>query len=186
MLEQAIKKQLIDHFKMLDKTITLRAYKAEHPSYKDLTSLLREVTDLSDRISFVEVEGQKDEIRFDILLEEKETGIIFRAIPSGHEFSTLILAILNASGKGKMPDAQISEKIRNLKGPINLTSYISLSCEVCPDVVQNLNQMALLNEHFTHTIVDGALCPEEVSQMEIHGVPAIFNVLHLGLKIPRL
>ncbi|MFK7823080.1 MAG: alkyl hydroperoxide reductase subunit F [Oligoflexales bacterium] len=183
MLEQAIKQQLKEHFKLLDKTITLRVYKSEQPSYQELTDLLRDVANLSEKIEFVEIGSSNKEIRFDILAQNKDTGIIFRAIPSGHEFSTLILAILNASGKGKMPDPQLSSKISSLNGKIHLTSYISLSCEVCPDVMQKINQITLLNENMTHTIVDGSLYPEEVSMLEIQGVPAIFSegkLIHSG------
>ena len=175
MLEQEIKNQLKTHFNLLDKNITLRAYKSDHPNYQDMIGLLREVSNLGQKIELLELTNSEKEIRFDILAEGKETGIVFRAVPSGHEFSTLILAILNASGKGKMPDTGLSNKISQLKGKIHLTSYISLSCEVCPDVVQSLNQIALLNEHMTHTIVDGSLYPEEVSALEIQGVPAIFS-----------
>lgn len=175
MLDQGIKNQLKEHFKLLDRTISLRAHKSLHPSYQDLASLLQDVASLSQWIEFQEQQSKNNEICFDLLADGQETGITFQAIPSGHEFSSLILAILNASGKAKMPDKSLTQKIANLKGPIHLTTYMSLSCEVCPDVIQTLNQIALLNGHISHTIVDGALFPEEVNNLEIQGVPAIFS-----------
>ena len=116
--------------------------------------------------------------------EEKETGIRFRAIPGGHEFSSLLLAVLNADGKGKnLPDEGISRRIKALQGPIRLQTYVSLTCTNCPDIVQALNVVALLNPHITHDTIDGAVFQEEADALKIQAVPSVYangKPLHVG------
>lgn len=176
MLDDSIKAQLQEHFAKLEQNITLRVWDCSHKqNYYDLLSLLEGVATTSNLIEVKKLDTQSENIQFDILSDGQETGIVFRLIPGGHEFSTLILAILNADGKGKMPDESLAKRIKNLKGPIELTTYVSLSCEVCPDVVQTLNQITLLNEHMKHTIVDGALFVEEIKKLGIQGVPAVYH-----------
>jgi alkyl hydroperoxide reductase subunit F len=100
-------------------------------------------------------------------------GIAFRGVPGGHEFSSFVLAILNRDGKGKLPDAGIAARIRALQGPVRLRTYVSLSCENCPEVVQALNVMASLHPDFRHETVDGAVAQEEVAALGIQGVPSV-------------
>ena len=115
-------------------------------------------------------------LEFRLLRNDKDTGIHFRAVPNGHEFSSLILAVLNADGKGKnLPDEATRRRIGALGGQIALTTYMSLTCTNCPDVVQALNLLALSNPRITHTAVDGALFPEEVARLNIQAVPAVFH-----------
>jgi alkyl hydroperoxide reductase subunit AhpF len=102
------------------------------------------------------------------------TGIKFRGIPTGHEFTSLLLAILNADGKGKnIPDEAICRRIQALKGDIHLTTYVSLTCTNCPDVVQTLNLMALLNPRIHHEMVDGAIYREEANALGVQAVPSV-------------
>lgn len=183
MLDENIKKQLREHFAKLESKLSLRVWKSDHPSFPDLMILLESVASTSPNIELLELEEKIEKIQFDLLIDGKETGIIFRTVPGGHEFTTLVLAILNAGGQGKMPDAGLTKRIQNIKADISLTSYISLSCEVCPDVVQALNQMTILNEKMTHVIVDGAVYASEVKELGLQGVPAIYHqgeLLHSG------
>ena len=105
-------------------------------------------------------------------------------MPSGHEFTSLILAILNADGKGKnLPDEFTIKRIEALKGDINLTTYMSLSCTNCPDVVQALNIITLLNKNIRHEAVDGAINQPEVDSLGIKSVPTVFcngESFHIG------
>ena len=97
----------------------------------------------SDKIKTVYQEGEQ--FSFSILRNGEETGISFRGIPNGHEFTSLLLAILNSDGQGKnLPDEAIAARIKSLKGEIRLQTYVSLTCTNCPDVVQALNVMALI------------------------------------------
>lgn len=183
MLDPNLKTQIRDIFKSLeaDYVFDIRV-RAGHPSRNELIGLLEETASCSEHIRCTIQEG--DDLVFRLLKQTEDTGIRFRAIPNGHEFSSLLLAVLNADGKGKnLPDAAACKRIQALKGPISLTTYMSLSCTNCPDVVQALNVMALLNPAITHTAVDGALFTEETEKLHIQAVPAVFDGeqrLHVG------
>jgi len=158
-----------------------------HPSYsesQELIQFLDEVASCSERVSCETLLSQEPKLEFSLLKEGKELGITFRAIPSGHEFSSLLLAILNADGIGKnLPDDAIARRISSLNGPIHIESYISLSCTNCPDIVQALNVMSIYNPNITHDIIDGALYQEEVNRKNIQAVPTVYangELLHVG------
>jgi alkyl hydroperoxide reductase subunit F len=105
----------------------------------------------------------------------------FAGIPMGHEFTSLVLALLQAGGHPSKADAAMQEQIRNLKGEFHFETYISLSCQNCPDVVQALNLMAVLNPNITHTMIDGALFQKEVEERQIMAVPSVYlNGEHFG------
>lgn len=133
-------------------------------------------------IELNDVDG--DTLMFDIHKNGTPTGISFRGIPNGHEFTSLLLAILNADDKGKnLPDEGIARRISALQGDINLQTYISLSCTNCPDVVQTLNIFALLNPNIHHEMIDGALFQSEVEAKGVQAVPSVFvngELLHVG------
>ena len=139
MLDSAIKEQLKGLFAQLDAHYTFDIFvHPRHESRAELVDLLEEVASCSEKLScrLQESEG----LKFILLKEGEDTGITFRAVPGGHEFTSLLMAILNADGKGKnFPDEFITRRIRALRGPINLTTYLSLGCTNCPDVVQALN-----------------------------------------------
>ena len=118
--------------------------------------------------------AQIDPLALQIEKNGQALPIQFRGIPGGHEFTTLILAVLNADGKGKWPDAGVQARISALNGPIHLTSYVSTSCVNCPDVVQALNLMALIHPDFHHEIVEGTYFQDEIKKRGIQGVPAVF------------
>lgn len=128
------------------------------------------------------VEGGK--LQFAIEKDGAGTGITFRGIPGGHEFTSLLLAVLNADGTGRnLPDGAVAARIRALRGPVRLRTYVSLSCTNCPDVVQALNVIALLNGGVSHEVVDGALWQDEVAALGIQGVPSVYadgELLHVG------
>ena len=122
--------------------------------------------------------------RFSVLHNGEPTGISFRGIPNGHEFTSLLLVLLNGDGQGRnLPDAALTQRIKALKGDIRLRTYVSLTCTNCPDVVQALNVMALLNPAISHETIDGAVCQDEVEQLNIQAVPAVYlgdELLHVG------
>ena len=153
-----------------------------HASRGELLELLEETAACSAKIGCRITDGQGLEFR--LLRNDKDTGIHFRAVPNGHEFSSLILAVLNADGKGQKPARRSdARRIGALGGQIALTTYMSLTCTNCPDVVQALNLLALSNPRITHTAVDGALFPEEVARLNIQAVPAVFHgeeLIHVG------
>lgn len=183
MLDSAIKDQLKGLFAQLEAHYTFDIFvHPQHESRAELVDLLEEVASCSDKLScrLQDSEG----LKFILLKEGKDTGITFRAVPSGHEFTSLLMAVLNADGKGKnFPDEFITRRIKALQGPISLTTYLSLTCTNCPDVVQALNMMVLLNGQIRHEAVDGSINEEEVERMKVQAVPTVFadgEQIHVG------
>lgn len=174
MLDQAMTGQLREIFARLQSRYMFRIRVAQtHPSCKELTALIEDVAATSDKFSVEIVEG--DGLSLEIVKDGRPNGIRFEAVPTGHEFTTLLLAVLNLDGQGKnLPDEVIADRIRRIKGKVELTSYISLSCTNCPDVVQTLNLFAMINPSIHHTIIDGALCPDRVAALGIQAVPAVY------------
>ncbi len=157
---------------------------ANHEQSGELAHFLNDVAGCSDKLSCLTTEADKPGPEFSLLKEGTETGITFRGIPGGHEFTSLLLAVLNADGKGKnLPDEGIARRIKALQGPIRLQTYVSLTCTNCPDVVQALNIIALLNPGVTHEMVDGGMYQNEVTALKIQAVPAVYangKPLHMG------
>lgn len=185
MLDSALKDQVRGIFQTLEDRYTFHiTCHPRHESARELTELLRDVADCSDNLSCQITETEAPKLEFSLLKEGQDTGVKFRGIPNGHEFTSLLLAILNADGKGKnLPDEAITRRIQALKGPVSLQTYVSLTCTNCPDVVQALNIIALLNGQITHEMIDGALFQEEVDALKIQGVPSVYangKLLHVG------
>ncbi len=172
MLDQATLDQLTGVFAELSADYRFVTEVANHPAQSEILDLLNDVASTSSRISVAEQPAEG--LRFQIKKDDSLLPIAFRGVPGGHEFTTLILAILNADGKGKWPDETVQSRIKALNGPIRLTSYVSDSCVNCPDVVQALNQMALIHADFHHEIVEGTHFQDEVNSRGIQGVPAVF------------
>jgi len=183
MLDQGIKDQLTTHFATLSSSLTLSLFAGDSPKQQELRELLADVASCSPKIALVEVAEAVPGVQFDILREGVATGIRFRGVPGGHEFTSLIVAVLNADGKGKLPDEGVKRRVRALKGPVRLRTYVSLSCTNCPDVVQALNQMALMHADFRHEMIDGELAESDIESLGIQGVPAVVNgnnIVHVG------
>lgn len=183
MLDSAMKDQLSGIFAGLTSDYIFDIQVApKHESRTELLELLGDVASCSDKMSVQVSEG--DALAFTLLKNGEKTSITFRAVPNGHEFTSLLLAILNSDGKGKnIPDESICNHVRSLNGPIKLTTYVSLTCTNCPDVVQALNAMTTLNPEITHETVDGSIYQEEVEAMKVQGVPSVFadgKLIHVG------
>lgn len=104
----------------------------------------------------------------------EDTGVTFAGIPLGHEFSSMVLAILQVSGRAPKVDDKVIERIKRIKDSLNFETYISLSCHNCPEVVQALNTMSVLNPNITHTMIDGAAFKDEADKKNIMAVPSIY------------
>ncbi len=183
MLESDLKNQLKSVFVLLEADYVLDiSVSQQHESRNELVELMNDVASCSDRITCHVKEGPGMEL--DLLKNGIKTGIKFRGVPTGHEFTSLLMAILNSDGKGKnIPDEAVCRRVKALNGTIHLTTYVSLTCTNCPDVVQALNVMTTLNENITHEMVDGAINQSEIDALNIQGVPAVFadgKLLHVG------
>lgn len=187
MIDQDMKQQLQQVFGQLENKVTLVMTTTGHSDDAELEAMLSGVAETSPKIELRKISPASgpapESPQFSIEHKGKDTGICFKGIPGGHEFTSLILAILHADGKGKFPDALMVQRIKKIKKPIHVRTFMSLSCENCPDVVQALNQIALLNGGMVHEVVDGAYFQNEVQRLAIQGVPSVMvgdELLHSG------
>ncbi|MDR1115679.1 MAG: alkyl hydroperoxide reductase subunit F, partial [Tannerella sp.] len=183
MLDNILKEQVKSIFANLSASFIFDVYVADdHESRKELLELLEDTASCSEKLQVRLNKG--DGLEFYLLKDGVKTGLKFRMVPNGHEFSSLLLAVLNCDGKGKnIPDEFIQNRVKALKGDINLTTYVSLTCTNCPDVVQAFNLMSLINPGIKHESVDGAINREEVDGLKLQGVPAVFadgEFIHSG------
>jgi alkyl hydroperoxide reductase subunit F len=173
MLDSQLIDQLRTVFANLDGKVELRYDECHHEQQKQLLDMLNSVAETSAKI-FAVPSGHRSELpSFRIAVEGLDCGVAFWGIPDGHEFTSLVIAILNADGKGKYPDDLMLNRIKALKGPIDLQTYISLTCENCPEVVQALNLMAIVHPEFKHTMIDGGLAQKDIERLGIQGVPSV-------------
>src|SRR5580658_8217621 len=156
---------------------------SDHPQQAELHELLADITATSPNLRLVTASHISPVPRLTLLRDGSPTGVTFRGVPGGHEFTSLVVALLNAAGKGRLPDAGIQARIRRLRGPLRLRTFVSLECTNCPDVVQALNLISLVHADAQHEMCDGALAQSEVARLGIQGVPAVFSgdtLIHVG------
>ena len=185
MLEASILEQVKGVYANLDAQYTFKMiYNKDVVCAQTMQEFLTDFVSTSDKLSLVTEETEERTTKFIILKDGKDIGVTFRGVPNGHEFTTLILAVYNADGKGKnLPDATIAKRVKAINGEIDIKTYVSLSCTNCPDVVQALNIMAILNPSISHEIIVGENFQEEVEAKHLQGVPAVFiddKLFHSG------
>lgn len=183
MLDPAIIEQLKSVFSALENPVTLRLARSSHPDQGQLEQMAQAIAGTSEKIRIEESLEESAAPKVEILRDGVPNGVTFRGVPGGHEFTSFVLGILHSDGKGKLPDTGITGRIRSLKGPIRLRTYVSLTCENCPEVVQALNLMATLHGDFEHETIDGAVASDEVEAQGIQGVPAVIvdgKLIHSG------
>lgn len=186
MLDSDLKEQLKSVFANLENQIDLVYELSTNANQNELVEMLAGVAETNDKISakFDPASAAADvPPRFTLHKNGKSTGVFFTGVPGGHEFTSLILAILNADGKGKLPDAMILQRIKSLRGPIRIRTFMSLDCENCPVVVQALNLMAIIHDDFQHETIDGAYAQDEIAHLGVQGVPSVVvdgKMIHSG------
>lgn len=175
MLDATLKSQLKTYLEWLTKPIEIVASLDESEKAQEMLSLLKEINSLSDKVSLNAEGNDPRKPSFIVKRVGEEIGEIrFAGIPMGHEFTSLILALLQAGGHPPKVTPEVAAQIKALNTKLHFRTYISLSCQNCPDVVQALNTMAVLNPNISHTMIDGAIFMDEVSQLQIMSVPTVF------------
>ncbi|CBW26376.1 alkyl hydroperoxide reductase subunit F [Halobacteriovorax marinus SJ] len=173
MLDSQILDQLKGVYQNLENQIELVYNNSEHAKQAELVEMLNSLAQTSDKISVSASSESANAPSFSIKYNGEFNGVSFVGIPGGHEFTSLVLAILNSDLKGKLPDEGIIRRIKSIKGDVKLRTYISLSCENCPEVVQSLNLISILNSNISHEMVDGEFEQEEIERLKIQGVPSV-------------
>ncbi|MET1113583.1 MAG: alkyl hydroperoxide reductase subunit F [Comamonas sp.] len=175
MLDATLKTQLKAYLERVQKPLEIVASLDDSKASGEVKSLLADLVALSDKITVVE--SQDADARkpsFLITNPGVNSGVRFAGVPLGHEFTSLVLALLQVGGHPSKESAELIEQIKAIDTPLNFETYYSLSCHNCPDVVQALNLMSVLNPNITHTAIDGALFQSEIEAREIMGVPTVF------------
>ena len=173
--------QLLESLKVyadkIDKKVSFLVNDQDHPKKESYLTFLNGIASIFDKLD-VRIEktafNQYSPLTFEIASDDTPTGILFSGIPGGHEFNSLILGTLQAGGSKLNLDASLIDQIKQIDTEINFETVISLSCENCPDVVQSLNQFALVNNKITNHTIDGNLYPKLVKTRDIQSVPSVF------------
>jgi alkyl hydroperoxide reductase subunit F len=175
MLDKQIIDQLKSVYEKLNGNVELVYAESGHEKQAELVEMLEQVASTSEQITVKSSGRTTVSPFFEVVHDGHLTGIRFSGVPGGHEFTSLVLAILNSDRQGKLPDDGIIRRIQGLKGPISLKTYVSLSCENCLEVVQSLNIMAVFHPEMTHEMVDGGLVTDEIEALGIQGVPSVMD-----------
>ncbi|WP_233866408.1 alkyl hydroperoxide reductase subunit F [Paraburkholderia adhaesiva] len=178
MLDDNLKTQLKNYLEKITQSIEIVAYLDDGEKSQELRSLLQDIAPLSDRISYEErrgaAAGDARVPSFELKRANSDVKVTFAGIPMGHEFTSLVLALLQVGGHPVKLENEVIEQVRGLDGEFSFEVYMSLSCQNCPEVVQSINAMATLNPNVKIVTIDGALFQDEVEKRQIMAVPTIY------------
>jgi alkyl hydroperoxide reductase subunit F len=176
MLDASLKQQLQAYLGRMTQPVEIVATLDDSDAAREMRALLEDVASLSSLVTIErrEADGAVRAPSFSVSRVGADMGIRFAGIPMGHEFTSLVLALLQAGGNPPKVDASVIEQVRSLDGDFDFEVYISLSCQNCPEVVQALNLMAVLNPRVRSTMIDGAAFQAEVEGRQIMAVPSVY------------
>ncbi|SIS96036.1 alkyl hydroperoxide reductase subunit F [Neptunomonas antarctica] len=178
MLDASIKNQLDTYLQKIVNPVEISVSVNNSPKSAELQALATEIAALSEKITLqtqqIEANSTHRAPLMAIGAAGKDARVGFAGIPMGHEFTSLVLALLQAGGHPSKAEAALQQQAEQLQGEFHFETYISLACQNCPDVVQALNLIAVLNPNVTHTMIDGALFQNEVNERNILAVPSIY------------
>ncbi|WP_106639731.1 alkyl hydroperoxide reductase subunit F [Allosphingosinicella vermicomposti] len=174
MLDANLKEQLKAYLANVKMPIELIASLDDGAKSKELQGLLEDIASLSSLVSFVRADDDARKPSFLIRRTGTDIAVRFAGIPMGHEFTSLVLALLQVGGHPPKVSEDVIEQVKALDGDFRFETYFSLSCQNCPDVVQALNLMSVLNPRISHVAIDGALFKEEVDSRKVLAVPSVF------------
>lgn len=173
MLDSDIKSQLNQYLQLMEGDVLIKVSAGEDDVSKNMLELVNELATMSSKIKVERTQLNRTP-SFSVNRIGEDTGVTFAGIPLGHEFTSLVLALLQVSGRAPKVEEKVINEIKNIKGEYHFETYISLSCQVCPEVVQALNLMSVVNHGITHTMIDGASFKEEVESKEVMAVPSVY------------
>ncbi len=173
MLDATLTQQLKAYLVNIREPIELVASLGDDAKSKELGDLLNEIAALSDKVSVVDG-ADKRVPSFMIRRVGTDIGVRFAGLPMGHEFTSLVLALLQVGGHPSKAAQDLIQQIKDIDGDFAFETYFSLSCQNCPDVVQALNLMSVLNPRISHVAIDGALFKDEVDSRKVMAVPTVF------------
>ena len=172
-LDPEMKAQLKQYLELMEGDVVLKVSVGDDDASRDMVELVDELSTMSDKITIEHTVLERTP-SFSVNRPNEDTGITFAGTPLGHEFTSLVLALLQVSGRPPKVDEQVIEQIKGLEGEYNFETYVSLTCQNCPEVVQALNIMSVLNPNISHTMIDGATFKKEVESKNIMAVPTVY------------
>lgn len=177
MLDANLKAQLKTYLERITQPIRIVAHLDDGDRSREMRTFLQDVASQSGQIELIESFEGEDVRRpsFSVARQDAEqAGVVFAAIPMGHEFTSLVLALLQVGGYPVKLDQDVIEQVAALEGEYHFETYMSLTCQNCPDVVQAINAMAVINPRITHVAIDGGLFQDEVERRQIMAVPTVY------------
>ncbi|MDK1397882.1 alkyl hydroperoxide reductase subunit F [Pseudomonas protegens] len=181
MLDANLKAQLKSYLERVTQPIEIVASLDDGAKSQEMLALLKDIVSLSNQITLLDNGSDARKPSFSLNRPGSDISLRFAGIPMGHEFTSLVLALLQVGGHPSKASTEVIEQIRSLKGEFNFETYFSLSCQNCPDVVQALNLMAVLNPNIRHVAIDGALFQAEVDERKVMAVPSVYlNGVNFG------
>jgi len=175
MLDQAMKAQLKAYLENLKTEVHLVLSLDDTDTAQKLHGLANDIASLNDKVKVIEDQSasQRKPI-MQVVNPTRQTAIGFAGLPMGHEFTSLVLALLHSGGHPMKLEPDVIEQIAGLNNDMNFEIFISLSCQNCPDVVQALNMMAAINPNIKTTMIDGAAFQDEIAERNIMAVPSVY------------
>jgi NADH-dependent peroxiredoxin subunit F len=174
MLDATMKSQLKTYLERVTQSFEIVASLDDSEKARELWSLLQDIVALTDKITLRSNGTDARLPSFALNRLQGGVSLSFAGIPMGHEFTSLILALLQVGGHPPKVADDVANQIRGIEGDYFFETYFSLSCQNCPDVVQALNVMAVLNPNIRHVAIDGALFQDEVDQRQVMSVPSVY------------
>lgn len=174
MLDANLKAQLKTYLERVTRPIEIVASLDDGAKSREMLSLLQDIASLSDQVSLSTAGSDERRPSFALLTPGQNIDLRFAGLPMGHEFTSLVLALLQVGGHPSKASQDVIEQVKALDSDYQFETYFSLSCQNCPDVVQALNLMAVLNPRVKHVAVDGALFQDEVERRQIMAVPSVY------------
>ncbi|MDI9261153.1 alkyl hydroperoxide reductase subunit F [Alicyclobacillus sendaiensis] len=172
-LDDEIREQLKQYLELMEGDVVIRVSPGSDDASRDMMELVNELKSMSPKIRVEEADLPRRP-SFSVNRPGEDTGIVFAGAPLGHEFTSLVLALLQVSGRPPKVDESVVRQIQSLEGTYEFETYVSLSCHNCPDVVQALNLMSVLNPNIRHTMIDGAVFKSEVEEKNVMAVPTVY------------
>ncbi len=175
MLDQAMKTQLKTYLENLKNDVHLVLSLDDSDTAQKLMGLANDIASLNDKVKVIDDPSASERKPImQVINPEKKTAIAFAGLPMGHEFTSLVLALLHSGGHAMKIEQSVIEQVAALDKALNVEIFISLSCQNCPDVVQAFNMMAAINPNIKATMIDGAAFQGEVAERNIMAVPSVY------------
>lgn len=174
MLDNETKEQLKQYLALLESEVVFSASLDQSEDSKNVETFLTEVVEMSEQLS-LEAKPLLRTPSFEVNQKgAPASGIIFAGLPMGHEFTSFILALLQVSGRPPKIEDSIAQQIQSIERSLTFETYVSLTCHNCPDVVQALNILAVLNPKISHTMIEGGMYQQEIDDKQVMAVPTVF------------